>query len=254
MFKNNNPKISIVTVVKNNVNTIEKCIKSVINQKYNNIEYIVIDSNSSDGTSDIINKFRDKISIIIREEDAGIWDAMNKGLKLATGEIIGFLNADDYYYDNAFEIVQKYFTKENIDFLFTSVQKYKLMYGFNPSKIKWSFGFYTSHSIGFYIKTEKHREIGYYNTKYLSADLDFFYKMIAKHKFVGKSSLKNEITGKFGKGGFSSKINYVDHLKDLNNIRLDNGQNKFFVMLLFIFKIFKKPLKFLKAYVKKIRY
>tara|TARA_Y100001958_G_C21241649_1_gene569567 strand:- start:3250 stop:4014 length:765 start_codon:yes stop_codon:yes gene_type:complete len=254
MLKNNNPKISIVTVVKNNVNTIEKCIKSVLNQKYKNIEYIVIDSNSEDGTGDIINKFKDKISVTIREEDAGIWDAMNKGVKLATGEIIGFLNADDFYYENALEIVQKYFSKEDIDFLFTSVEKYKLMHGFNPKKIKWSFGFYTSHSIGFYIKTDKHREVGDYNSKYLSADLDFFYKMIVKHRFVGMSSSKSEITGKFGKGGFSSRINYISHLKDLNNIRLDNGQNKIFVSLLFLFKIVKKPIKFLKAYINNIKY
>ena len=128
------------------------------------------------------------------------------------------------------------------------VHKYK------PEKIKWSFGFYTSHSIGFYIKTDKHREVGDYNSKYLSADLDFFYKMIVKHRFVGMSSSKSEITGKFGKGGFSSRINYISHLKDLNNIRLDNGQNKIFVSLLFLFKIVKKPIKFLKAYINNIKY
>ena len=253
MKKNKNYKISIITVVKNSASTIERCIKSVIDQNYKNIEYIIIDGNSNDGTSKIIDKYKDKISVIVRENDKSIWDAMNKGVELANGEIIGFLNADDFYYPIALEIVNRYFDENNIDFLFGSVKKYKLMHGFNPSIIKWSFGFYTSHSIGFFIKTIKHKEIGLYNSKYLSADLDLFYKMIVNFKFKGIATKKNEILGEFGKGGFSSKVNYIDHLKDLNQIRIDNKQNKFFVYILYLVKILKKPIKFLKAYlVKKI--
>ena len=178
MSDNKKLKISIITVVKNKVNTIERSIKSVINQNYSNFEYIIIDANSDDGTSEKIKKYNEKISTVIREDDRGIWDAMNKGLKYVNGDIIGFLNADDFYYENAFEIVNKYFNNNKIDFLFGSVQKYKLMHGFNPKLINWSFGFYTSHSVGFFIKTKNHKKIGYYNQKYLSADLDFFYKMI----------------------------------------------------------------------------
>ncbi len=247
MINNKKHKISIITVVKNNVGTIEKCLKSVIHQNYENIEYIVIDSNSSDGTSEIIRKYEDRLTFSIREPDNGIWDAMNKGLKLATGDIVGFLNADDFYFENALDTVNKYFINKNIDFLFGSVEKYKLMHGFKPYKIYWSFGFYTSHSVGFFIKTIKHKEIGFYNIKYLSSDLDFFYKMITKKKLNGTSTRKDEILGKFMRGGFSSGINYIDHLKDLNNIRIDNGQNKYFVYLLFIFKIIKRPVKFFKA-------
>ena len=125
------------------------------------------------------------------------------------------------------------------------------MHGYNPSIIKWSFGFYTSHSVGFFIRTKKHREVGLYNTKYLSADLDFFYKMIVKFKFKGLATKKTEIMGEFSRGGFSSKVNYIDHLKDLNQIRINNNQNKFFVTILYLVKIIKKPIKFLKAYNKK---
>ena len=244
-FKNN--LITIITVVKNSEQTIEKCIQSVLNQKYDNIEYIILDGGSTDKTTEIIKKYQKKIDKIIIEPDKGIWDAMNKGLNLASGSIIGFLNADDYYYSNSLEIVNRYFQKNSIDFLFGSVMKYKLMYGFKPSIIKWSFGFYTSHSVGFFIKTDKHREVGYYNSKYLSADLDFFYKMITKFNLKGKSTDKNEILGEFGKGGFSSKINYLDHLRDLNQIRIDNNQNILFVYFLFLIKILKKPIKFIKA-------
>lgn len=247
MSDNKKLKISIITVVKNKVNTIERSIKSVINQNYSNFEYIIIDANSDDGTSEKIKKYNEKISTFIREDDRGIWDAMNKGLKYVNGDIIGFLNADDFYYENAFEIVNKYFNNNKIDFLFGSVQKYKLMHGFNPKIINWSFGFYTSHSVGFFIKTKNHKKIGCYNQKYLSADLDFFYRMIVNEKFKGMSTKKNEIMGKFARGGFSSRVNYIEHLKDLNQIRLDNKQNKYFVYFLYLVKILKKPIKFLKA-------
>ena len=86
-----------------------------------------------------------KIHRLVVEEDNGIWDAMNKGLNLAKGDIIGFLNSDDYYYENSLKLVNDYFNQNNIDFLFGSVEKYKLMHGFNPNIIRWSFGFYTSH-------------------------------------------------------------------------------------------------------------
>ena len=240
-------KITIITVVKNNKNTLEKCIKSVLNQNYENLEYIIIDGNSSDGTDEIINKYRNNINKIIREKDDGIWDAMNKGIRHANGDIIGFLNSDDYYFDNTLETVNKYFSKNEIDFLFGSVEKYKLLHGYKPWLVKWSFGFYTSHSVGFFIKTDKHKEVGLYDSRFFSADLDFFYKLIDKHKMIGLSSKKDEIFGKFNRGGFSSKINYIDHLMDLNQIRIKNNQNKFFVYFLFLIKIIKKPIKFLKG-------
>ena len=240
-------KISVITVVKNSSKTIEKTIQSLLNQKYENIEYLVIDGKSTDGTLEILDKYKKNISLLISEEDKGIWDAMNKGVSLAKGDIIGFLNADDTYYENSLNIVNDYFINNEIDFLFGSVEKYKLMHGYKPWKIKWSFGFYTSHSLGFFIKTNKHKEVGFYNSRFLSADLDFFYRMIVEFKLKGIGTKKNEILGKFSKGGFSSRINYVDHLRDLNLIRIHNKQNKLFVYLLFIGKIIKKPFKFLLA-------
>ena len=133
-------KISIITVVKNSASTIERCIKSVLSQDYQNCEYIIIDSNSTDGTSEIVSKYKDKI-IFIREKDNNLWDAMNKGIRIASGETLGFLNADDFYYSGSLKIVNKYFNEMKIDFLFGTVKKYKLMHGFNPKIIKWSFWF-----------------------------------------------------------------------------------------------------------------
>lgn len=94
-----NPKISIITIVYNNVADIEHTILSVINQTYNNIEYIIIDGLSTDGTLDVIAGFSDKIDKVVSEKDNGIYDAMNKGLRLASGDYILFLNSGDELYD-----------------------------------------------------------------------------------------------------------------------------------------------------------
>lgn len=90
-------KVSVITVVYNGVEYIENTILSVINQTYDNIEYIIVDGNSNDGTLDIINKYKDRISKIISEPDNGIYDAMNKGINIATGDWIHFRNCGDYF-------------------------------------------------------------------------------------------------------------------------------------------------------------
>ena len=93
-----NPKITIITVTKNSEKFIERNILSVINQSYKNYEHIIIDGNSSDKTMQIINKYKGKLAKVISEDDEGLYEAMNKGIINATGEIIGILNSDDYFY------------------------------------------------------------------------------------------------------------------------------------------------------------
>jgi len=105
---NNYPKISIVTVCYNAEKTIEQTILSVINQSYHNIEYIIVDGNSSDNTMSIVNKYKDSITTIISEPDNGVYDAFNKGARLATGDYIQYLNADDYLITNdVIELISK---------------------------------------------------------------------------------------------------------------------------------------------------
>ena len=94
-------KVSIITVVFNNNLTIRDTINSILNQTHNDIEYIIVDGGSTDGTLEIINEFKDRISVVISEADMGIYDAMNKGLKIASGEIVGILNSDDIYFNNS---------------------------------------------------------------------------------------------------------------------------------------------------------
>lgn len=90
-------KVSILTVVYNGAATIGHCIESVLGQDYPDIEYIIVDGNSKDGTQEIVRSYGDKIARFLSEPDAGIYDAMNKGIQLATGAVIGILNADDFY-------------------------------------------------------------------------------------------------------------------------------------------------------------
>ena len=115
----NKPLISIVTVSYNAVSTIEQTILSVINQTYSDIEYIVIDGGSKDGTVDLIKKYADKITYWISESDNGIYDAMNKGIKIASGEWINFMNCGDFFYDN--DVISKIFNcdvKRNSDVIY----------------------------------------------------------------------------------------------------------------------------------------
>ena len=236
---NKNPKISIITVCKNSSLTLEETIKSVIAQSYNNIEYIIVDGKSNDDTSSIIEKYKNHINLFVTEKDEGIYDAFNKGLNLASGDLIGFVNADDVLTINAIDILVKYyFEYPDKDFFFGSVKKHwGILHGFKPWKIFFTWNFYTSHSTGFFIKKEAAAKIGKYNLNYkYSSDYDYFYRMIVKYKMKGIATKKNELFGIFRTGGFSSKIDFYEHMCESTKIRIDNGQNKFIVLLTFLYK------------------
>lgn len=233
------PLISIVTVSLNSQKTIQRTIDSVKNQIYKNIEYIIIDGGSEDKTVSIIKNNSTTVKKWVSENDNGIYDAFNKGLRVFSGDYIGFLNSDDYLLPDAMNILVNYINKNpNKDFFFGSVKKHwGILHGYKPWKIFYTWGFYSSHSSGFYIKREAAKIVGNYNLKYkYSADYDYFYRMIVKHKLQGVGTKKNEVFGVFSRGGFSSKINFFDHMCECTKIRLDNGQNKLIVLLTFFIK------------------
>jgi glycosyltransferase involved in cell wall biosynthesis len=93
------PRVSVITVLYNSASTIERTVKSVLEQSYSNIEFIVIDGKSNDGSVEILNRYRDHFDVLISEPDKGIYDAMNKGINLATGDWICFMNSNDYFFD-----------------------------------------------------------------------------------------------------------------------------------------------------------
>ena len=233
---------SVITVSLNQ-KKIKKNIYSLSKQTYKNFEHIIIDGGSADGTLEIIEKNSNKISYWESKKDKGIYDAMNKGIKKSRGDIIGILNADDYYYKNALNIVRKYFQNKKIDFLFGTVKKDRILHGFWPNKIAWKFNIYPSHSGGFFIKKSAHKKIGYYNLDYkYSSDRDLIYRMIVKHKLNGTCTKRTEILSKFNTQGISSNVGFFERLFEESKIRLNNNQNFFFVIFLFIIHTVNKLL------------
>jgi glycosyltransferase len=119
----NNVKISVVTATWNAERTLQDCFNSVAQQKYPNIEHVVVDGFSSDSTLDIINENIDQIHIFKSERDNGIYDALNKGFKLSTGDVVGILHSDDFYYDNSvLKKVAEAFQDSSVDYVYGDIQ------------------------------------------------------------------------------------------------------------------------------------
>ncbi len=240
--KNKYPFISVITVVYNNVSHLQKTIESVLAQKYKNYELIIIDGGSTDGTIDLIKKYKKKIDTWVSEKDKGIYDAFNKGMKLARGDYLGFVNSDDILLPNALQILKNYIEKyPEADFFFGAVKKHwGVLHGYRPWKIMFSWGFYSSHSTGFFIKSTSAKKVGKYNLKYkYSSDYDYFYRMIVKKKMKGIGTRKDELFGIFRRGGYSSTISFKDHFKEEIRIRKDNGQSIFILMVIIFYKSIK---------------
>ena len=183
-----NPTVSIITVSFNSIRTISDTIKSVLSQIYSNIEYIIIDGSSTDGTIELVNSFGNKISKFISEPDNGIYDAINKGIRLATGDVIGILHSDDFFYDNnVIATVAETFIKYDINAVFGDVQfvspensskivRYYSSKHFNTGKFK--YGFMPAHP-SFYVRRELYEKLGFYKTDYkIAADFELLIRFL----------------------------------------------------------------------------
>ena len=242
--------LTIITVVKNDELNISKTIESIISQKEKvNLQYIIIDGKSSDKTFEKIKKYRKYIDVLISKKDKGIYDAMNKGIRLSKGEIIGFCNSGDILYPGGLDIILKTFNNKKCDYVFgTILRNYKTSkikkYGIREKRIYYNFDFATSHSTGFYVKKIVIDNLGLFNLKFkCSSDYDFYYRLIDSKKYTGSSTPKNKIIGEMSSGGFSSKLSFYQHLKEESYIRIYNKQNIFIVMVIFFNAIIKNFLK-----------
>ncbi|MCW3807697.1 glycosyltransferase family 2 protein [Plebeiibacterium marinum] len=188
--------ISIITATYNAEKTIETAIKSVLNQSYPNIEYIIVDGNSSDNTLNIINSYKSKIHHIISEPDKGIYDAINKGIQLASGNIIGVLHADDVFYnEKTLEQIANTFLNEDCDATYGDLQyvnasniekiiRYWKSSIFTPKLLKT--GWMPPHPTLF-VKKEIFEQIGTYNLKYkIAADYDFILRLFSNRSYKFK--------------------------------------------------------------------
>ena len=240
------PFFSIVTVVKNDEANIEKTIKSILSQNFKDFEYILIDGASTDKTLQYIKKYKAKLSCILSKKDNGIYFAMNKGIELASGHVLVFINSGDLLTVNALQIIyEKFNNNKKLDFIFGTVKrhyinKFIIKYGYRPTRLNYNFDFATSHSTGFYIKLKSLKKVGKFNTKYkCSADYDLYYRAIIRWKLIGSSTNKSQLIGIMKGGGYSSTISFTDHLFEECLIRIDNKQNFFLVMIIFLNAIIK---------------
>lgn len=180
-------KISIITVCYNAENTVEKTIKSVLAQDYKNIEYILIDGDSTDNTMDIVSKYKKDIDILISEKDNGIYDAINKGILVSTGEIVGLVNADDELYDSNVisKVAKKFINSNNLDSIIGDIvfqgDSNKIIRKYTSRRWtvnQFSWGFMPPHP-SFYCKREKFIKFGLYNTSFkIAADFELLIRFL----------------------------------------------------------------------------
>lgn len=203
-------RVSIITVCYNSAKTIEDTIKSVLSQSYSEIEYIVIDGGSDDCTNDIILNYKDTVSVHISEPDNGLYDAMNKGIELATGDIIGVLNSDDIFSDKY--VVQKLVNSignhEGIygdvgfyaDHCFADKKRHYSSEGFTMKKF--SRGIMPAHP-SFYVRKECYEKAGLYRTDFkIASDFDMVLRIFSLPN-TSFTYLKEEIV-KMQLGGVST--------------------------------------------------
>jgi glycosyltransferase len=205
-------KVSIITVCFNQKNNISETIESVLSQNYNNIEYILVDGSSSDGSLEIINDYSSNIDCLISEPDNGIYNAINKGLLKVTGDIVGLLHAGDLFYDNnVISNVVSCFKQGDSDLIYghsvvyTEDRKKIIRKNVSP-KYKdnlMKFGWFPSHQ-SIYLKSSVFDQCGDYNEDYkIAADYEFLLRVLLVHKL--KAKRLDMFLLKFHLGGVSSK-------------------------------------------------
>lgn len=249
-------KISIITVVWNNAKTIKDAIDSVLSQTYENIEYIIVDGASTDGTVEIVQSYGQKISTFVSEKDNGLYDAMNKGISLATGDIVGILNSDDFYINEyVIEKVVKEFEGKKVDSVFADlvyvksddinkiVRYYDSSY-FNPDKF--AYGWMPAHPT-FFVKREVYLAHGYFKTDYkIAADYELLVRFLFKN-FISYCYIP-EVLVKMRMGGVSTSWRsiYINTFEQLRACK-ENGVQTSLVKL-----FYKYPQKLL-GYIKKAK-
>ena len=244
----NNMKISIITPSYNSSKTIKNTINSILNQKFLPFEYIVIDNNSSDGTVEIINSYFEEFKlaginlIIISESDNGIYDAMNKGVLIASGDYVGIINSDDYYANNALYDLHENYKKNKADIYHGSIIMHNnLVYStYSPKNENQIYRYNMFHPTMF-VSRNLYKKIGLYSTFYkLSSDYDWIIR--ANLDNSSKFKINSVITYYYMYG--ASYSNRLVGIKENYLIRKSHGMSFFSNMHLLIAEILMGPLNF----------
>jgi glycosyltransferase involved in cell wall biosynthesis len=244
-------KISVITIVYNAQDTIKRCIESVISQNYNNIEYIIIDGGSTDNSLQIINQYKSHVKVLISEPDQGIYDAMNKGILLATGEIAGMLNADDFFADQevisavaqAFSSSDTGIVYGNLDYINSAGKIIRKWESHNCGKNSFQWGFMPPHPT-FYCKRILFEKHGFYSLEYGSA-ADYELMVRFMHKRNVRSFHLNKVMVKMQLGGVSNS-NIMNRFKAWSfDLKAMRENNVFLPVLAVVLKPLRKIFQFL---------
>ena len=236
-------KISIITVCLNCESTIEDTIRSVTSQSYPNIEYILIDGNSSDNTMMIVNQYKDQIDEIVSESDEGIYHAINKGIELANGDLIGILHADDFYENTeVISKVIKLFNSSGADSVYGDLE-YVARENTNKVLRNWVAGDYNRDSFkfgwmpphpSFFVKKKVYELYGAYSLELsLAADYEFMVRTLYKHGI--SVAYLNEVLVKMrigGKGNKSLKQRVIANREDKKAWEMNEVKPGLFTFLL----------------------
>ncbi len=206
-------KISLITVTYNAEKYLASCIESVLMQSYKNIEHIIIDGNSTDSTISVVKKYESKISKWISEPDKGMYDALNKGMKLATGDVIGILNSDDMLVSSdTIQSIVNAFNENNVDSVYGDLQYvdqedknrvFRVWKGKQYNRNLFKMGWMPGHPT-FYIKRSLIQEHGgYENHYYTAADYEFMARYLFKYNI--SSFYLPKLIVKMRTGGASNK-------------------------------------------------
>lgn len=211
MSYKNYPKVSIITVCLNSREYLEDAIRSVSEQTYPNIEYLVVDGDSTDGTSVIFNKYKERINKLLIEKDDGIFEAMNKGIRLAGGEIIYFLNADDKFYNChvVTEVIEAFRKNKEADFIYGNIEVFNPKRRFSyiekyPKRIsKWLFVRKTIGHPATFFRSSCFKKAGNFDEAYkIAADYEWFLRALFTKGLKG-AHIENNISI-FRTGGVST--------------------------------------------------
>ncbi|SOD83262.1 glycosyltransferase family 2 protein [Spirosoma fluviale] len=248
-------KVSVITVVYNGAEFVRDCIESVLSQTYTNIEYIIVDGKSTDGTVAIIESYGSKIVKFISEPDKGLYDAMNKGIQMATGDVIGLLNADDFYrHDRVIENMVATFERTDSDAVYGDML-YVDRTDIKKLRRYWRSGWYSENAflwgwmpghLSFFAKRWMYLQHGLFRLDMKSAaDYELMLRFIHKHK--AKLAYMDEVTIVMRVGGISNS-SLQNRLRANREDQLAwqlNGLKPYF------FTFWLKPLRKLKQYITK---
>ena len=192
-------------------------------------------------------KNNNNIDLWISEKDKGLWDAWNKGFKLARGDYVGIVDSSNLLYNKSMNVLRKYINiNKQIDFVCGTVKKGSKIYaGFRPQDIHKQLNIIPSSVVGFYIKMNSLKKVGLLNLSYkIQSDYDLIYRMIVTHKLKGIRTKGTEIFGSLGDSGFSTKHGYFKSLFNELKIRFDNNQSLVLLIYIFIGRTFMKFFRF----------